>query len=256
MNKAFRFLLPAVAVIALIPFIANGKEIISKKLSIAAIPTDDVKTVEVTKFELPSIVWGGPNELVMQANNTGTMYFDSEGFVEIKPMIGSTKIIQMGKHTLMPGTPETYTATWSSKYPFGYYTLKAEAKGGDDKLVGVSKTLLAIPIVVAGPVLLLLIILIYLFIKMKKRKDLETDTSHLNYPVKPIPDKIPIPASQPVIGTPVPAQNPPTQPSVSLDPVPTEPVSLPPSQPQPAAGNSTSPAVEPPASNTPNPPAI
>ena len=131
-------------------------------LVLVSVPGETIKTNGITEFTSPSFIWRGPVDFTMKVENTGTIHYESIGSVDIKPMIGSTKKVDMGTHIIIPKNVRNYIGSWSSKYPIGYYKITASATDGSGNIVTKTATLWAIPIVIVGPSLLGLLILFLL----------------------------------------------------------------------------------------------
>lgn len=132
-------------------------------LVLVSIPGPVTKTAEITSFTPPKFVWKGPIDFILKIKNTGTVHYDSEAKIELKPaLLGNTQTIDLGKHTLVPTSTRLYSGTWNKRFPFGYYTVTASTKDGNGKDITTATTLLAIPLEIVIPAIILLIIIIVL----------------------------------------------------------------------------------------------
>jgi len=130
----------------------------------------DVKTgAEITEFKAPKYVFSGPIDFSMKVKNTGTVHYDSVGFVAIKPLVGKESKFEIGTHTILPQNIRNFEKQWTKKYPFGYYKMTPQATDGAKKEVTAAAiTVIAIPLVIVIPIIVGLIILIMAAIYLKK----------------------------------------------------------------------------------------
>jgi hypothetical protein len=138
-------------------------------LVLVSVPGEVKKTAEISEFNPPSFFWkGGPIDLAMKVKNTGSVHYDSTGSVEVKSMLGTKTMIDMGKHTIIPDNQRSYSGTWAKKYPFGRYILKAQATDGADQTVSVEKVLWVLPLIIIIPVVVAIVILIWVIIYLRR----------------------------------------------------------------------------------------
>jgi len=137
-------------------------------LVLVSVPGKVTRSAQIEEFTFPKFVWQGPVEFSMKVKDTGTVHYDSEAKVDLKPILGKTKQVEMGTHTILPNTSRAYKGTWANKYPFGYYVLSAIAKDGNGQPVTASAVMWAIPLAIAIPVLLGLIAVIILVKYLRK----------------------------------------------------------------------------------------
>lgn len=138
-------------------------------LILVSVPGVVSNEAEITEFNPPSFLWRGPVDFSMKVSNTGSVHYDSQGKIIIDPIIGTENEIDMGTHTIIPNNARNYTGTWNKRFPFGYYTVTAQATNGLGEWVTTKKVVWALPLEIAIPVLLLLIIVILLIKKLKRK---------------------------------------------------------------------------------------
>jgi len=133
-----------------------------------SVPGATKKSAEISEFSPPKFIWKGPLELSLKVGNTGTVHYDSPANITIRPLWGAESIVDLGTHTLIPGSPRLYKGTWSNKYPFGYYKLTALAKDGNGQDISKSATVWAIPLILVLPILVAAIIIVLLIIYLRR----------------------------------------------------------------------------------------
>jgi len=138
-------------------------------LILVSVPGVVSKDAEITEFSPPSFIWRGPLDFTMKVENTGSVHYDSEGNVVIEPTFGTTAEIEMGTHTIIPNNTRNFLGTWSKRFPFGYYTVTAQATDGNGELIAVEKVIWALPLEIVIPALILLIIIIWAAKSLKKK---------------------------------------------------------------------------------------
>lgn len=135
---------------------------------LVSVPGQVTKGGEITSFTHPSFVWKGPIDFSMKFRNTGTVHYESIGTVNIDPIIGKSRTVNLGTHTVIPKSTRLYSGTWNNNYPFGYYKLTAEAKDGEGKTVMATGVLWAIPLIIVIPVILLALLIWGIIIYVKQ----------------------------------------------------------------------------------------
>lgn len=131
-------------------------------LVLVSIPGDVSKSAEITSFTHPKFALWGPIDFKMAVKNTGTVHYDSVGKVEIDPLLGSNKTIDLGAHTIIPKNTRTYEGRWQNKFPIGYYKVTAKATDGDKQEVTNSSSIIAIPLLILIPILGIIIAIIFM----------------------------------------------------------------------------------------------
>lgn len=135
---------------------------------LVSVPGNVTKTGEITSFTHPNFVWRGPIDFAMKFKNTGTVHYESTGKVEVDPILGKTREVDLGKHTVIPKSTRAYSGTWNNSYPFGYYKLTATATDGDGKTIIATGTLWAIPLVIIIPIVLLALLVWGIIVYIKQ----------------------------------------------------------------------------------------
>lgn len=138
-------------------------------LILLSVPGDVTRTAEIEEFSTPSFVWKGPIDLNMRVKNSGNVHYDSSAKVAVEPILGKTDEVDMGTHTIVPSNSRNYSGTWTKRFPFGYYTLKAQALDGDGNLVEMEKGMWALPLEIVIPLIVLIILIIWT-VKIIKRR--------------------------------------------------------------------------------------
>jgi hypothetical protein len=138
-------------------------------LILVSVPGIVSNEAEITEFNPPSFLWRGPVDFSMKVSNTGSVHYDSQGKIIIDPIIGTTDEVDLGTHTIIPNNTRNYTGTWNKRFPFGYYTVTAQATNGLGEWVTTKKVVWALPLEIAIPALLLLIIIILLIKKLRRK---------------------------------------------------------------------------------------
>ena len=151
-------------------------------LVLVSVPGKVTRTADITNFTYPKFVWRGPNDLILNIKNTGTVHFDSKADVQLKSIFGPTTKVDMGNHTLIPTNDRKYVGTWASKYPFGYYKVTATALDGNKNPITTTGVIWAIPLIIVIPIIILIILLI-IIVKYIKR--------HFKYQAKPVEETKP-----------------------------------------------------------------
>jgi len=136
-------------------------------LLLVTVPGDIKKSAEITDHSFPSFLLKGPSDFMLKVRNSGSVHFESDVKVELKPIIGKSQIVELGKHIVLPDNTRVFKDQWKNKYPFGYYKIIATATDGDGKLLTIESSLWAIPINIVIPVVILVIILWALMSYMK-----------------------------------------------------------------------------------------
>ena len=112
-----------------------------------------------------------------KVQNTGSVHYDSQVKVALKPLFGATSEVDLGKHTIIPGNERNFEGSWAKKYPFGYYKLTASASDGDGKFTSVKESsVFALPLIIVLP--LLAVILIVVLITKYVKKNFKLVKSH------------------------------------------------------------------------------
>ncbi|MEI6498511.1 MAG: hypothetical protein WCO23_00965 [bacterium] len=137
-------------------------------LVLVTVPGEVIKSSAITEFKSPSFVIGGPVSFDMKVKNSGSVHFDSNAKVELKPIFGKTTTVDLGTHTIIPANSRNFVGEWSYKYPFGRYAITATATDIDGKLMTTTAILWAIPLVIVIPAIFVIILLILLIVYMKK----------------------------------------------------------------------------------------
>ena len=138
-------------------------------LILVSVPGAVNKDAEISEFSPPSFIWKGPLDFTIKVENIGSVHYDSSGKIAIEPVFGTTAEVDMGTHTIIPQNVRNFSGTWSKRFPFGYYTVTAQATDGNGELVAVEKTIWALPLEIVIPALLLLIIIIWTVKSFKKK---------------------------------------------------------------------------------------
>lgn len=128
------------------------------------------KSAEITQYKTAKFVWKGPVVFNMKVKNSGSVHYDSQGEVSIKPVLGAAVTVDLGKHTIIPNNVRNYQAEWSRRFPLGYYGLTFTAIDGNGQPVTVKATLWAIPLEIIIPIAIGLIISILIISYTRKRK--------------------------------------------------------------------------------------
>ena len=137
-------------------------------LILVSVPGETTKSAQISEFKFPKFVWRGPVNFSFKAENTGTVHYDSKGSVELKPILGSVRKVDMGTHTILPGNSRSFSGTWENKYPFGRYAVKATVTNGDGQTVTTGYLIWAIPVILIAEIILAIIVII-LIVKYAKR---------------------------------------------------------------------------------------
>lgn len=137
-------------------------------LILVSVPGDVTKTAEIDSFVYPKWLWSGTPDFSLKVKNTGTVHYSSPVGLEITPTIGPLQKVDMGRHTILPGTIRSYEGKWSNKYPFGLYKVIANATDGNGDIISASASFWAIPLVIVIPVLILVILLWVIIHYVKK----------------------------------------------------------------------------------------
>lgn len=142
-------------------------------LILVSVPGEVKKGAEISEFNPATIVWQGPVTFNMEVTNTGTVHYDSQATLNIKPWLSSTRSMDMGTHTILPSNAREYEAVWQNKFPFGFYSLTAIALDGDGQEVSKDAWMIAIPLIIVIPVLAAIILFIILIKYLKKHVKFE-----------------------------------------------------------------------------------
>lgn len=137
-------------------------------LILVSVPGQTSKTAQLLDFIYKKFVWKGPINFLLSIKNTGTVHYDSPAKVEIKPLFGAKRIIDLGTHTIIPENTREYNADWGSKYPFGYYKLTAVAQDGNKMEMVRQGSIIAIPLLIVLPALVILLVLVLVIKYVKK----------------------------------------------------------------------------------------
>lgn len=130
-------------------------------LILISIPGDVDNSVKVLEFKSPKFIWRGPVVFKLRVENTGSVHYDSKGTANIKNIIGKSTTLEMGTHTILPGSVRAYEASWNNKYPFGYYKITPTATDGTGKnMTGAEVAVIAIPLLIVIPAVILIILLV------------------------------------------------------------------------------------------------
>ena len=134
---------------------------------LVSVPGDVKKGGEITSFTHPNFVWKGPVDFALRFKNTGSVHYESEAKVEIKPLIGKVRTASLGTHTVLPDNTRAYEGAWNNKYPFGYYKITAISTDGNGNQISTTGTLWALPLIIIIPVILLILLVwgIMLYVK-------------------------------------------------------------------------------------------
>lgn len=138
-------------------------------LILVSVPGAVSKDAEITEFDPPSFLWRGPVDFSMKVSNTGSVHYDSQGKIIINPIFGSQNEVDMGTHTIIPDNARSYTGNWNKRFPFGYYTVTAQATNGAGELVSVKRVIWALPLEIVIPAIILLVIIIWTFKGLKRK---------------------------------------------------------------------------------------
>jgi len=148
-------------------------------LVLVSVPGDVKKTVNLKGFSIPSFIWKGPVSISALAENTGSVHYDSQVKVAIKPLIGATSEVDLGKHTIIPKNERSYEGTWDKKFPFGYYKMTASASDGDGAFSSTQqKAVFAIPLLIVVPLIVVIIVILLIVKYVKKNFKVVKATSH------------------------------------------------------------------------------
>jgi len=138
-------------------------------LFLVTVPGEVRYGAEIEELSAPKFVWAGPVTFGMKVRNTGTVHYDSKSSISLsRALIGGETEIDMGQHTVLPGSSRVYEGKWSNKYPFGYYKLTATATAGSGNAPTLSGAIIAVPLIIVLPVIIGLILLVYLVRYIKK----------------------------------------------------------------------------------------
>ncbi|MEK7096409.1 MAG: hypothetical protein AAB881_00450 [Patescibacteria group bacterium] len=146
-------------------------------LLLVTVPGDVVKSASINELKTPGFITKGPANFSVVVKNTGTVHYDSDVSLEIKPMIGKSTTISMGSHTILPSGTRSYTASWNKNYPIGYYSVKAIATDPDGNEMTKTSTFWALPIMIVVPAVVLIIILIIILSLIGKKKEQELENT-------------------------------------------------------------------------------
>ena len=148
-------------------------------LILVSVPGDVKKSVNLKEFLLSKFIWKGPVKMSGKVENTGSVHYDSQLKVEVKPLIGSASEVDLGKHTIIPGNERSFDGTWSKKFPFGYYRLTASASDGDGKFSSSRETaVFALPLIVVIPLIAVILIILLIAKYVKKNFKLVKAGTH------------------------------------------------------------------------------
>lgn len=128
-------------------------------LTLVSVPGNVTKTGMIKSFSYPSFIWKGPTDFALKFENTGSIHYESTAKVEVKPLLGKSREVDLGKHTVIPNSIRAYGGTWNSKYPFGYYKLTATSTDGAGNKVSATGVLWAIPLMIVIPIILLALLI-------------------------------------------------------------------------------------------------
>lgn len=138
-------------------------------LILVSVPGDVAKTVSLKDFLISKFIWKGPVSMSAKAENTGSVHYDSQVKVALKPLFGATSEVDLGKHTIIPQNERSFEGTWNKKYPFGYYKVTTSASDGDGVFSSTKQsTVFALPLIIVLP-LLAVIIIVLLVVKYVKK---------------------------------------------------------------------------------------
>ena len=137
-------------------------------LTLVTVPGTAVKTISLSDFSIPKIIWYGPLDLSFKVINTGTIHFDSKGTITVEPLFGSKQELDAGTHTILPNSIRVYKAVLDNHFPFGKYKFTAKAVDGDGKEASIVVNAIAIPLIPILSVIGGLIIFFALFIYIKR----------------------------------------------------------------------------------------
>lgn len=130
-------------------------------LVLISVPGQTTSGAQILDFKAPKFVWRGPVDFKAKVQNTGTVHYDSKVTASIQNLIGSPIKLDLGTHTILPKSIRAYEATWSSKYPFGYFKITPTTTDGDGNIVsGAVVIMWAIPLIIVIPIIITLILLV------------------------------------------------------------------------------------------------
>lgn len=138
-------------------------------LVLVSVPGDVKKSVSLKDFLISKFVWRGPVSMSAKVQNTGSVHYDSQVKVALKPLFGASSEVDLGKHTVIPKNERNFEGSWGKKYPFGYYKLTASASDGDGKFSSTSETsVFALPLIIVIPLLAVILIILLVTKYVKK----------------------------------------------------------------------------------------
>jgi len=137
-------------------------------LVLVTIPGTFVKTAVVTPAATPKIIWRGPLDFSLKVKNTGTIHYDSSAKVELKSLLGSATTVDMGTHTVLPGSTRAYSGQWTKRFPFGRYLITTSATDGDGQALATKSVIWAIPLMIVIPALIVLAVIILTVVYIKR----------------------------------------------------------------------------------------
>jgi len=146
-------------------------------LMLVTIPGEVQKSAEIVEFISPKSVWKGPVDFTMKVKNTGNIHFDSTATISVKSMFGKIAKVDMGTHTILPDNLRNFAGTWTSKYPFGRYSVSAVATDANGDSMTKTAVIWALPLVIVVPVLVALVILVWIVFYLKKHLKFVADTA-------------------------------------------------------------------------------
>lgn len=137
-------------------------------LFLVTVPGETVKTGELIETQSPKIVWQGPIDFTAKFQNTGTVHYEAPVSVELKPIIGKSTTVDLGKHIVLPDSVRDYKGQLNKKYPFGWYKVTFTALDGNGKAYTDINTLIAIPLMIVIPIIVAIALIIYIIKYAKK----------------------------------------------------------------------------------------
>ena len=141
-------------------------------LAFVTIPGKFEQKGDITSFTAPAFVQSGPVNLEMLFSNTGTVYFEPKGTIEISNMFGS-KIasVPIGGYAVLPTGVKKMDFPWDvSGLLLGRYTAVAKIYDTDGNLIASATTSFwAVPIwyIVGFLVLLVILFLVINFLRTR-----------------------------------------------------------------------------------------
>jgi len=146
-----------------------------------------IKKAEIGNFSFPKIIWSN-YKLVLNygkfpkiekrkidfkalIKNTGMVHYDANAAVGVKSIFGNEDRVDLGTHTILPGSNRSYNGEWNKKYPFGYYKLTLIVANQEQILASEKTSILVIPLpLIIGIFIILFLLISFIRTRLNPKK--------------------------------------------------------------------------------------